>query len=639
VTNVAALIGPVATILLGEPNRRLSSKGELRYGTNGSLAVDLVAGRWFDHENRKGGGVLDLIERETGRKGRERVAWLAERGLASGPNGSGTIVPQPKPRLGKPTATYDYSDEAGNLLFQVCRYDNPKTFRQRRPDPSKREAWTWSVKGVRQVPYRLAEVLEAIALEKMICVVEGEKDCDRLWRIGVPATTNAMGAGKWSSDLNGHFAGGDVVIIPDNDEAGHNQAADVARNLAGIAGRVRVLDLGKAWPQCPPKGGDVSDYLAGHSREQLDALIEQAPDYQPVEPRRLILSSGEFVAGFVPPDYVLEGVLQRRFIYSLTGKTGAGKTAILLLMAAHVDAAKPLGERAVEKGRVLYLAGENADDVRMRWIAMAQQIGFEVDQVDVFFIAGAFKISAMLLRIRSEIARIGEVSLIVVDTSAAFFEGDAENDNVQLGNHARLLRKLIDMPGSPCVIVACHPVKNATDDNLLPRGGGAFLAEVDGNLTARADEGSVELSTQGKFRGPDFAPLSFLLRTVTHERLKDSKDRLIPTVVASPLSEQGREEVAKVVRNREDELLAALTNPTNQTVSKTELARQLGWLMNDGKPYRVQVTRTLAALKADKLITFRRGRITLTKEGKKAAEEAVRAQVQKNGANRRREQN
>ena len=40
------------------------------------------------------------------------------------------------------------------------------------------------------------------------------------------------------------------------------------------------------------------------------------------------------------------------------------------------------------------------------------------------------------------------------------------------------------MPGEPCVIVACHPVKNASDDNLIPRGGGAFLNEVDGNLTA-----------------------------------------------------------------------------------------------------------------------------------------------------------
>jgi putative DNA primase/helicase len=49
---------------------------------------------------------------------------------------------------------------------------------------------------------------------------------------------------------------------------------------AGIATRVRVLDLAKHWPACPG-GGDISDWLAaGHTREEFDALIEQASDFQ-----------------------------------------------------------------------------------------------------------------------------------------------------------------------------------------------------------------------------------------------------------------------------------------------------------------------------------------------------------------------
>lgn len=84
------------------------------------------------------------------------------------------------------------------------------------------------------------------------------------------------------------------------------------------------------------------------------------------------------------------------------------------------------------------------------------------------------------------------------------------------------------MPGQPCVIVACHPVKNAADDNLIPRGGGAFLNEVNGNLTtAKSIAGPVELHWQGKFRGHEFAPILFTLPTVTHEQLKDSRGRLV----------------------------------------------------------------------------------------------------------------
>ena len=130
--------------------------------------------------------------------------------------------------------------------------------------------------------------------------------------------------------------------------------------------------------------------------------------------------------------------------------------------------------------------------------------------------------------------------MIVVDTSAAYYEGDDENNNVQAGEHARRLRRLVRFNGGPTVLVCCHPVKNAGGDNLLPRGGGAFLNEVDGNLTSKRDDTLVELHWAGKFRGPDFAPMTFQLRSVTHERLKDSKGRPIPTVLCEPISEERR---------------------------------------------------------------------------------------------------
>jgi hypothetical protein len=204
----------------------------------------------------------------------------------------------------------------------------------------------------------------------------------------------------------------------------------------------------------------------------------------------------------------------------------------------------------------------------------------------------------------------------------AFFEGLDENDNKQAGDHARLLRRFCEMPGRPCVIAACHPAKHASDDNLVPRGGGAFLAEVDGNLAAKVADGSVEVSALGKFRGPDFAPITFELKTVTHERLHDTKGRLIPTVVAFPLSDVGREEKAKVQRYKEDELLVALADPANRSASQADLARALGWFMNDGQPYKMQVGRILKVLEKDKLVEKERGRYQLSKKGEAAVDKA-----------------
>jgi hypothetical protein len=147
----------------------------------------------------------------------------------------------------------------------------PKDFRQRRPDGTC--GWTWNVKGVRPVPYRLPELIEALAGDRPVVVVEGEKDADALARWNVPATCNAGGAGKWHTALNEHFRGADVVILPDNDPAGKNHSADVAANLAGIARQVRVVEL----QGLPPKG-DVSDWIAaGGTADEFWHLVETIP--------------------------------------------------------------------------------------------------------------------------------------------------------------------------------------------------------------------------------------------------------------------------------------------------------------------------------------------------------------------------
>lgn len=53
-------------------------------------------------------------------------------------------------------AAYDYRDESDKLLFHSVRFD-PKGLRQRRPKPG--GGWTWTVKGVRVVPYQLPKLL------------------------------------------------------------------------------------------------------------------------------------------------------------------------------------------------------------------------------------------------------------------------------------------------------------------------------------------------------------------------------------------------------------------------------------------------------------------------------------------------
>jgi putative DNA primase/helicase len=73
--------------------------------------------------------------------------------------------------------------------------------------------------------YRLPDVLKA----ETVYIVEGEKDTDRLWSLGIPATTNPHGAKKWREEYNQPLAGKQMVILPDNDKPGEQHTLQVAR--------------------------------------------------------------------------------------------------------------------------------------------------------------------------------------------------------------------------------------------------------------------------------------------------------------------------------------------------------------------------------------------------------------------------
>jgi hypothetical protein len=243
----AALMEPVALRLLGKPNEGLSKPPrEVRFGNHGSMSVNYEAGTWFDHEAKVDGGILDLIKHKTGRNGGEAQAWLKREGISSVASSPPTTSTR---TLGKVVATYDYPDENGALIFQVVRFD-PKGFRQRRraqpnDDPSKiHGGWVWEVRGVRQVPYRLPDLIKAVAAGQTIYIAEGEKDVDNLRALGFAATTNAGGTKKWQPDFSKFLRGADVVVLPDNDTEGREGGDMVAALLRGAASRIRRLDHG-----------------------------------------------------------------------------------------------------------------------------------------------------------------------------------------------------------------------------------------------------------------------------------------------------------------------------------------------------------------------------------------------------------
>ena len=157
-------------------------------------------------------------------------------------------------------AAYNYTDERGNLLYQVVRTD-PKGFFQRYPDGSGR--WI-NKKCERQVLYRLPEVLES----PIVFVVEGEKDCETLRSSGFVATTNAGGAqARWLPSYTETLAGREVILIPDNDAPGRKRGLNIARALIRRVARLVVFEVEGA--------KDITEwFVCGHSEVELIAQID-----------------------------------------------------------------------------------------------------------------------------------------------------------------------------------------------------------------------------------------------------------------------------------------------------------------------------------------------------------------------------
>jgi putative DNA primase/helicase len=155
-------------------------------------------------------------------------------------------------------AEYNYTDEDGRLLFQTVRFE-PKGFRQRHPDPSMPDGWSWNLNGTRRVPFNLPKVLAAVRAGEPVWVAEGEKDVLALERAGVVATCNPMGAGKWYDKWNysQYLAGATVTVVADRDQAGRDHAAKVAESLRGVGCSVRVVE-----PAVNREHADAADHLA-----------------------------------------------------------------------------------------------------------------------------------------------------------------------------------------------------------------------------------------------------------------------------------------------------------------------------------------------------------------------------------------
>jgi len=479
----------IARAALGEPARRQGAELLWRCPRHDdkhpSLQVNTNKNVWICGPCGQSGNAWQLAAFLAGTSPDDKAAvtaWLCERGLleADGRGGGRRIV-----------ATYDYRDESGKLLFQTVRYQ-PKDFRQRRPDG--KGGWIWNLEGVTLVPYRLPEWKD----KPVVYIVEGEKDADALWRLGLPATCNPMAAGKWRDQYNPWFKGKCVVNFPDNDPLGEAHMLDVARRLLPVAAAVKIVRL----PGLPPKG-DVSDWIAaGGTREKLGELVKAATvvtaaDLAEQEPggSGTDANSSARASGFrltklgdllqEPEErtpWLLEGILPAAGVSLLAAKPKTGKSTWARGLALAVARGEPFLGRVTTAGSVLYLAlEEKRNEVKNHFAALGargdEPLHAHIDRAP----AGAVAAAALIIAEHKPV-------LVIVDPLLKFTRVRDANDYAEITAKLEPLMVLARESGAHLLLVY-HAGKSVRSDPVdAALGSTAFAAAVDTVLVMKRTE-------------------------------------------------------------------------------------------------------------------------------------------------------
>jgi putative DNA primase/helicase len=285
-----------------------------------SLSINTRTGVWKDFSSDAGGSdPVSLLAAIRSCSMKDAATEIGER-FRTGIESQG-VTAQPKPaaaaewtpttapegtrlperiqhhRFGTPSSVWEYRNATGCLFGAVCRFDMPDGAKQVVPLTWARHAlggtdWRW-LSFAKPRPLYGLDLLSANPTAGVL-IVEGEKAADAARTIspGVvvtwPGGSKAVRYTDWTP-----LAGRKVVIWPDRDAPGIEAAHAVAKALAGIAAKVRVVT--------PPlsveaDGWDLADAVAeGWTREHLvaalkpraDPMPEQEPPQDEVEPWQL----------------------------------------------------------------------------------------------------------------------------------------------------------------------------------------------------------------------------------------------------------------------------------------------------------------------------------------------------------------
>ena len=382
---------------------------------------------------------------------------------------------------------YDFED--GKPAFVICRFDLSagKTYR-----PVRKDTDGWRIGGMKvgtRPLYHLSSLLAADP-DEPVFVTEGEKCADALVGLNLLATTSSHGAKSAKGSDWTPLAGRNIVLLPDNDEAGASYVRDVGLILAGLTPPASVQVLALPGIEALGGGADVADWLPGRESGQArDALLRLAAE-SPVEDTSFALLGVASAADWLmepeppPPEYLLDGVFERRDKLLIVGPTKTRKSFLSMQLALCLSAGVPfVGIAVPTPSRVLLVDLENKPNwLKRRLRRIAEGLGLSPSQAESLKILSCCSEPQKTLEIIIDHALCLKPDVVFIDP---IYKVDCEDENDQ-ESRKRLVARLGDLISEiGCAIVLVHhdPKGDTSMRNVRDRGSGSAVLNRDVDAT------------------------------------------------------------------------------------------------------------------------------------------------------------
>jgi len=532
-----------------------------------SFSLDCENGCWYCHSTSDSGNIKQLAEKC---------------GVPTPWHGRGKI-PQRQ-------TIYVYENADGQPIYEVVRLDDPsgKRIFQRAISPDGKRIN--SMRGVERVPYRLSELLEAQKADQTIFIVEGEKCVEALRALGLTATTNSGGAGKWG-DCGKYFQEGtNIIVIPDCDEPGRRHALEVATDLKQRGCHAKILSL----PNLQQKE-DVFDWLGvGHTKEELLELVEQEQEWSPEQGEQEGNQEPEPERGFKliragdmelrEPVFIVDKLIEENVLALIYGEPESGKSLLTLDISCCVATGLPFHGQQVREGGVVYIAGEGFSGLKRRLTAWEKLNKISIKDAPLYLsnmpaaLTDPFSVSEVLSAIEEVAEQAGNPQLIVIDTLARNFGAGDENstrDMSQFINGLDVIKNHYQ-----CTILIVH--HSGLSDKGRARGSSALKGAVDVQFQVEADGIHHTLSCQKAkdMEKPD--PLYF--ERVSVDVMKTQQGEIVTSPALVACDDEPREKRSRLSANEQLGLQTFLA-AAKEKGRIDDVGRFQGVHLEDWRPY------------------------------------------------------